>query len=47
MNWFGGGFISIIIYGGGAAAVNDPYALLTESSNNILTESVQNIDIEH
>jgi hypothetical protein len=44
MNWFGSGFIQIIIYGGGAQAIEEANALITEDGTlNILTELSQDI----
>lgn len=39
MNWFGSGFITIIIYGSIGAAVEEKFSILTESGMNLLTES--------
>jgi hypothetical protein len=43
MNWYGSGFITIILYAtGGAAALNEN-ELLTENNLDILTELSQSI----
>lgn len=47
MNWYGGGFIPIIIYQAYAeGAVIEEIALLTEDSQNILTEDGQEILVD-
>jgi hypothetical protein len=46
MNWFGGGFVPIIIYGTGGSAATDNGALLTESGLDIETENGQLILVE-
>jgi hypothetical protein len=46
MNW-ASGFITQIIYATLANSVDDSFALLTENSLNILTETGFDIDIEH
>lgn len=47
MNWFGSGFIPIIIYAySSAEAVLETGALLTEDGLNILTEDNNNILVE-
>jgi len=46
MHWFGGGFITIIIYAAGSNMVDDSKSILTESGNNILTGSGSDIDTE-
>jgi len=43
MNWYGSGFIPIIIYSLGKAAEEEDFALLTENDLDILTESSQRI----
>lgn len=47
MNWWGSGFIPIIIYATGSSIVDDSNAILTEDGLNLLTEASQNIDIEN
>lgn len=48
MNWFGSGFIPIIIYGTTAEAVEEANALITENgANNIWTESSKDILTEN
>ena len=47
MNIVGSGFITQIIYATGTSVVSDSFALLTESSLNILTENGVDIDIEN
>jgi hypothetical protein len=44
---FGTGFITVLIYGSGGGAIQEVFALLTENNLNILTESSQDIEIEH
>lgn len=46
MNWFGSGFVTIIIYGTGGNSVLNDNQLLTENSLDILTESNNTILIE-
>ena len=43
MSWWGGGFITIIIYGTSSEAVEEANALLTQNGLNILTELSQDI----
>ena len=48
MNWWGSAYITQVIYAGLAqAGTTDPFAILTESGNPILTESGKDIEIEH
>jgi len=49
MNWYGSGFVPIIIYASttGVGAGDDVNALLTENNLNILTENSQFIDTEN
>jgi len=46
MNWWGSGFVPILIYAAGASTAADDKALLTENNLNILTETGQDIDTE-
>lgn len=46
MNW-ASGFITQIIYATQGGGADDNFALLTESSAIILTEAMQELDIEH
>ena len=39
MNWFGSGFVPIIIYATGGSSAVDYGALVTENNLDILTES--------
>ena len=43
MNWWGGGFIPIIIYGTFQDSVEEQNAIITENGLNILTETSQDI----
>ena len=47
MHWWGTGFITQVMYAPLAEPVMDSFALLTENSFNILTETGQDIDTEH
>jgi hypothetical protein len=47
MNWIGGGLIQIIIYGTGISAGTEDFAILTESSSDILTENSLTLQTEH
>lgn len=47
MNWIGSGFITQIIYATQGAAFDDSFAILTETSIQILTENGDELDIEH
>jgi len=46
MQWWGSGFIPIILYGTGGGSVLNDNQLLTESNIDILTEISQTILIE-
>ena len=43
MNWWGSGFIPIILYSGYPVEIDESTALLTEDSNYILTENLKHI----
>jgi hypothetical protein len=43
MNWFGSGFIPILIYASGIATEEEQNAILTENNLDILTESSDSI----
>jgi hypothetical protein len=43
MNWYGSGFIPIILYGSGLATAQDQNEILTENSLDILTQISQSI----
>ncbi len=46
MQWWGSGFIPIILYGTGGASVLNDNQILTENSIDVLTETGQTILIE-
>jgi hypothetical protein len=46
MNWYGGGFIPIIIYQGFTEEVLLPLELITHTNLNIMTHLSQNIQVQ-
>ncbi|MDP4145627.1 MAG: hypothetical protein Q8936_14265 [Bacillota bacterium] len=47
MNWFGSGFITIIIYGSSFVGPEEEFSLLTENGLNILTENGDDILVDN
>ncbi len=47
MNWYGGGFIPVILYQNYAQGAEEEFALTTEDSQNILTENSDDILVDH
>lgn len=46
MNWYGSGFITVIIYGAFSGAIEEDHAILTENNFELLTEDGKPILIE-
>jgi hypothetical protein len=46
MNWWGSGFIPVIIYASAGGFIEDKFVLQTENNLDILTESGEEILVE-
>ncbi len=46
MNWYGGGFVPIIIYAAGGSAAIDFNSIVTENNFDILTQDGNEILVE-
>lgn len=47
MNVVGGGFVTIINYGSGGAAVEENFSILTEGGDNLITEDGRDLLTEN